>query len=284
MTVDQSRLDAALVARGLARSRGHARDLVRHGAVLVNGEPAVKVSRLVGASDSVGVVTPDPDDPMDRRWVSRAAGKLLGALSDLPAGGPALGGVRAVDVGACTGGFTQVLLERGAGHVTAVDVGHGQLAPMLRADPRVTDLSGVNVRDLDVGRIGGPADVVVADLSFISLTLVMDRLHDLVRPGGDLLLLVKPQFEVGRAALDGRGVVRSERARHDALRRVVRTARELGLRLEGLVPSRTIGQQGNIEYVMWLVRPTETAGSPSWQAVCRQIERWLGIHEEEDGR
>jgi 23S rRNA (cytidine1920-2'-O)/16S rRNA (cytidine1409-2'-O)-methyltransferase len=183
--------------------------------------------------------------------------------------------VTAVDVGACTGGFTQVLLERGARHVTAVDVGHGQLAAELRRDPRVTDLSGHNVRDLEAAEIGGPADFVVADLSFISLTVVMERLRDLTRPGGELLLLVKPQFEVGRAGLDGRGVVRSDALRRQALLDVLRSAYELGLDLRGAVPSRTPGQEGNVEYLLWLSRPTDAPVGSTWQSGSRIIDEML---------
>lgn len=282
MTSGSSRLDVALVERGLARSRGHAQDLVRRGVVLVNDRTALKVSRTVSESDSISIVT-TAEDALDPRWVSRAAGKLLGALTDLPDGGPRLSDVRAVDVGACTGGFTQVLLERGARHVSAVDVGHGQLAAVLRSDPRVADLSGHNVRDLRVETIGGPADVVVTDLSFISLTVVLDRLHDLVRPGGDLLLLVKPQFEVGRGGLDGRGVVRPGPGRRDAVLRVVRAGYDLGLILRGAVPSRTTGQEGNIEYVLWLRRPTEAVEAPTWQSVCQTIDDMLDRGHGEDG-
>lgn len=283
MTSGASRLDVALVERGLARSRGHAQDLVRRGVVLVNERPAAKASRPVRESDSITVRTTDTEDPLDPRWVSRAAGKLLGALADLPGGGPTLQGVRAVDVGACTGGFTQVLLERGARHVSSVDVGHGQLAAVLRSDSRVTDLSGHNVRDLEVDTVGGPVDVVVADLSFISLTVVLDRLRGLVRPGGDLLLLVKPQFEVGRSGLDGRGVVRSRSGRRNALLRVLRVADDLGLELLGVVPSRTVGQEGNVEYVLWLRRPTGTADRSAWQSVCQTIDRMLDRGDREDG-
>ena len=282
MTRESSRLDVALVERGLARSRGHARDLVRRGVVLVNGEPVLKASRAVVTSDSLSVRTVE-EDSLDPRWVSRAAGKLLGALADLPGGGPALRDVRAVDVGACTGGFTQVLLARGARHVSAVDVGHGQLAAVLLSDPRVTDLSGHNVRDLRVETVGGPVDVVVADLSFISLTVVMDRLRDLVRPGGDLIVLVKPQFEVGRGGLDGRGVVRPGPDRRDAVLRVARTAYDLGLALSGAAPSRLTGQEGNREYVLWMRRPTGADDRPAWQSVCQTVEDMLDRGDDEEG-
>ena len=279
------RLDVALVDRGLARSRGHARDLVLRGMVLVNGVSATKPSRAITSADSVAVRATDPTDPLDPRWVSRAAGKLLGALEDLPGGGPDLHGVRAVDLGACTGGFTQVLLECGARHVSAVDVGHGQLAPQVRTDPRVSDLSGHNVRTLEVETVGGAADVVVADLSFISLSLVMDRIHALVRPGGELLLLVKPQFEVGRSGLDGRGVVRDVTGRRGAVLRVLRSAHDLGLVLRGAVASRTPGQDGNVEYVVWLCKPAEPPDRDTWQSVCQTIDGLFGGQDEvnEDG-
>ncbi|MCA1781147.1 MAG: TlyA family RNA methyltransferase [Intrasporangiaceae bacterium] len=266
------RLDAALVARGLARSRGHARDLIGHGVVRVGGEVAGKPSRPVQHGDLVVVDAGSGAGVLDASWVSRAAGKLIGALEDLPGGGPAVEGVRAVDVGASTGGFTQVLLRRGADSVQAVDVGHDQLAPSLCVDPRVVDLSGRNVRDLTPDDLGGAVDLLVADLSFISLTLVMARLAALVREGGDLVLLVKPQFEVGRGGLDGRGVVRTGTGRRAALRAVLRSAVDEGLLLRGLVTSRTPGQDGNTEYVAWLSRPGASDVGMSWQAVSDTID------------
>lgn len=270
-----TRLDAELVARGLARSRGHARDLIDHGAVRVTGRSVLKASAQVDDADEIvldfGQESGAEPAVLDASWVSRASGKLLGALADLPGGGPPLQGSRAADLGACTGGFTQVLLRHGAAQVVAVDVGHDQLAAELRADPRVVDLSGHNVRDLTPDRIGGEVDLVVADLSFISLTLVMPQLTQLVRPDGDLLLLIKPQFEVGRAGLDGKGVVRPGRWRRQAVERVLRSALDAGLRLRHLVRSRTPGQDGNTEYVVWLARPgrapDDASGIASWEAV-----------------
>ena len=190
------RLDAALVARGLARSRGQASDLIAAGHVRVNGRLAPKASAQIGDADQIAAET----DP----WVSRAAHKLLGALD---ASGTAVAG-RALDAGASTGGFTQVLLARGCERVYAVDVGHGQLADAVAADPRVVAREGLNVRDLNLADVGGrPVDVVVADLSFISLTLLLAPLRAVTALGGTAILLVKPQFELGRAALDSRGVV-----------------------------------------------------------------------------
>jgi 23S rRNA (cytidine1920-2'-O)/16S rRNA (cytidine1409-2'-O)-methyltransferase len=264
------RLDAALVARGLARSRGHARDLIGHGVVRVGDEVAVKGSRPVQDDDVV--VVDAGSEALDPSWVSRAAGKLIGALEDLPGGGPRITGARAADVGACTGGFTQVLLRRGASSVVAIDVGHDQLAQALKNDPRVVDLSGRNIRDLTASDIGGVVDLLVADVSFISLSLIMGRLSALVRPGGDLMLLIKPQFEVGREGLDGRGVVRPGHWRDAALRSVLTEAVGEGLVLRGLVVSRTLGQDGNTEYVAWLSRPAAPDVAPSWQAVCDTVD------------
>lgn len=267
------RLDAALVSRGLARSRGHARDLIGSGVVRVAGVATTKGSRPVRADEAIDVDA--GPGALDASWVSRAAGKLLGALEDLPGGGPLIAGTRAADVGACTGGFTQVLLEHGATSVVAIDVGHDQLAPQLRTDPRVQDLSGRNIRDLDVDDIGGVVDLIVTDVSFISLTLIIGRLVALVRPGGDLVLLIKPQFEVGREGLDGRGVVRPGHWRGTAVQKVLRRAFTEGLQLRGLVQSRTSGQDGNQELVAWLTRPADASVSTSWEAVCGTVDRIL---------
>ncbi|MDO5503553.1 MAG: TlyA family RNA methyltransferase [Actinomycetia bacterium] len=279
-----TRLDVALVARGFARSRGHARDLIDYCAVHLNGTIATKASTSVAPEDSIEVVVGDAAQALEPTWVSRAAGKLLGALEDLPGGGPDIAGVRAADVGACTGGFTQVLLERGADHVLAIDVGHGQLAEQLRTDPRVSDRSGVNARDLTAEAIGGPVDLVVADLSFISLTLVLEPLTEIVRIAGDLVLLIKPQFEVGRRGLDGRGVVRPGPWRRQAVESVVRHAYERGLDLRSLVVSRTPGQDGNTEFVAWFRRPGSSAVGRSWEAVSEMIDAALAAAQDGGGR
>lgn len=277
-----TRLDAELVARGLARSRGHARDLIDHRVVHVGGVIATKAALSVGSGDEIRLSLEDaPSDGapvLDASWVSRAAGKLLGALEDLPGGGPRISGRSAVDVGACTGGFTQVLLERGAVRVYAVDVGHDQLAPVLASDPRVRDLSGLNARELAPDHLGGAVDLAVADLSFISLTLVLDRIAGVVREGGDVLVLIKPQFEVGRAGLDGRGVVRAGPWRHDAVRAVLAAAADAGLAARHLVRSRTPGQDGNTELIAWLTRvpispgPDAATAGASWDSVSEQID------------
>ena len=230
------RLDAALVAQGLARSRGQARDLIDGGRVTVNGRPAAKASLPVGPDDTLAAET----DP----WVSRAAHKLLGALD---ASGTEVAGCRALDAGASTGGFTQVLLARGAEHVTAVDVGHGQLAEPVASDPRVTSHEGLNLRDLTPAHVAAPVDLVVADVSFISLTLLVAPLRSVARDGAVALLMVKPQFELGRAALDSRGVVADPARVPEAADLVARAAAEAGWRevWRGLSPLP--GESGNRE-------------------------------------
>ncbi len=191
------------------------------------------------------------------RYVSRAAHKLVSALEAFP--DVAVAGRRALDAGASTGGFTQVLLERGAERVAAVDVGHDQLAPTVRADPRVLVREGLNVRDLTAEDIDGPVDLVVSDLSFISLRLVLAPLAGVCRPGAELLLMVKPQFEVGRRALPRTGVVTDPDARRDAVVGVAAAALGAGLAPRGLARSGLAGQDGNAEFFLRLRRPDATA-------------------------
>jgi 23S rRNA (cytidine1920-2'-O)/16S rRNA (cytidine1409-2'-O)-methyltransferase len=256
-----ARLDTELVRRGLARARGHAAELVLAGRVLVDGRVAHKASQQVRDHSVVEVVPgPGPD------YVGRGAHKLAGVLDDLELSHPPgvrVDGFRCLDAGASTGGFTQVLLERGARQVLAVDVGHDQLAPALRDDSRVLDLSGTTVRGLTPSAIGGPVDLVVGDLSFISLTLVLDDLRGLVRPGGELVLLVKPQFEVGRERLGSGGVVRDPALRCEAVQRVCEVATEVGLGLRAVRASRWPGPSGNVEYFVWLVPAPVAASVPA---------------------
>lgn len=245
------RLDAALVARGLARSRGQASDLIAAGKVRVNGREARKASVPVTDADRLDAAT----DP----WVSRAAHKLLGTLD---ASGLAVAG-RALDAGASTGGFTQVLLARGCDLVYAVDVGHGQLAHAVASDPRVVAREGLNVRDLTLADVGGrPVDVIVADLSFISLTLLLAPLRGVARPGTTAILLVKPQFELGRAALDSRGVVADRALAASAVDQVGRAASEVGWAERGRGPSALPGESGNQEYVLTLVAVERPSAAP----------------------
>ncbi|MEP6852379.1 MAG: TlyA family RNA methyltransferase [bacterium] len=247
------RLDLEVVRRGLAESRTRAAALISAGRVLVDGRP----ERRPGAETGSGHVTlradpsaGDRSGPLEEPFASRAGAKLSGALDawpDVP-----VAGARCLDAGASTGGFTDVLLRRGAAHVAAVDVGHGQLRPHLRADPRVTVLEGHNVRELSAGDIGGHVGLTVADLSFISLTLVLRALIECTTPTGELVVLVKPQFEVGRERLGRGGVVREPELRLVAVRAVAQRAGVLGRPAAAAVASSLPGPAGNVEYFLRL--------------------------------
>src|SRR3712207_2125212 len=228
--VRRSRLDAELVRRGLARSREHAVALIAEGRVAVSGQAATKPATGIDANTPV-VVRTDPDEPT---WVSRGAHKLLGALEAFRV---PVEGRRALDAGASTGGFTEVLLRRGAAEVGAVDVGYGEPASSLRTDDRVRVLERTNARTLTAEAMGGPVDLVVADLSFISLRLVLPALTACAREDADLLLMVKPQFEVGRDRLGAGGVVRDPEHRVQAVLDVARSATEVGWGTAGVVAS-----------------------------------------------
>ena len=257
MTAPLQRIDAALVARGLATSRNRAARQIAAGHVLINGRPAQKPSQKVAAADVIDVSDDDP-------WVARSAHKLLGALSDfgledLPAGAVCL------DAGASTGGFTQVLLAAGAAHVYAVDVGHDQLAAQLRADDRVTNMEGTNLRHLSRDQLpglppGAPGvDLIVADVSFISLTLLIEPLLDLTRPGGTVLLMVKPQFERGRRAVNKHGVVTDPAERQAAIDSVADAATAAGAHVHGWVETRLPGPSGNREFFIHITQADSQA-------------------------
>ncbi len=238
------RLDLLLTSRGLARSRSNAQDLVRRGLVLVNSVVARKPAEAVSRDAAVALIEPE-------RYVSRGAYKLRAALD---AFGFGAGGRQSLDVGASTGGFTQVLLEGGAAHVTAVDVGRGQLHASLLRDPRVTSLEDVDIRALDARQVGAPFDAVVIDVSFISLVKVLPAALALAGPGAWLVALVKPQFEVGRVQVGRSGVVRDEGAIAAAVERVRDfVAAQLGWRVAGIIPSPIRGQSGNREYLLGAV-------------------------------
>lgn len=242
-----SRLDQELTVRALARSRTVAARWIGEGRVLVNGRPVTKPSVRVGPGDLLEVRPADVPD-----YVSRAGHKLAGALAAFP--DVVVTGRRCLDAGASTGGFTDVLLRRGAREVVAVDVGHDQLDPSLREDPRVRVHEGVNVRWMRPEDLGGPAELTVCDLSFISLTLVLGPLAAATVPGGDLLLMVKPQFEVGADRLARTGVVTSEQERARAVERVAAAARSHGLTVRGRERSPLPGQDGNHEFFLWCRR------------------------------
>ncbi len=247
-----ARADAELVRRGLARSRRHAGDLVLAGRVRADGAPVTKPSTAVAAASDLVVEA----RPQEQDYVSRAGHKLAGALDALVRAGvaPTVAGAHCLDLGASTGGFTQVLVQRGAAQVVALDVGHGQLAAPLRADPRVVVLEGRNVRELRPDHLAFPPELVVADLSFISLRIVLPTIAGVARPGARVIVLVKPQFEVGRERLGRGGVVRDPGLRARAVVDVGRCAAEQGLLPSAVVPSPLPGPSGNVEYFLLLRR------------------------------
>jgi 23S rRNA (cytidine1920-2'-O)/16S rRNA (cytidine1409-2'-O)-methyltransferase len=240
------RLDAELVRRELARSREQASDLIEARSVLVNGIPATKPATMVDAETSIKLHGKRDD------FVSRGGHKLAGAL-DAFAGVEVIG-KRCLDAGASTGGFTDVLLRRGAEKVVAVDVGYGQLAWELRQDPRVVIHDRTNIRHLTGEVIGEPIDLVVADLSFISLTLVLPALAAVSKPEANFVVMVKPQFEVGREKLGAGGVVRDPALRKAAVIEVADSAYDVGLGTLGIAASPLPGPAGNVEYFLWLRR------------------------------
>jgi 23S rRNA (cytidine1920-2'-O)/16S rRNA (cytidine1409-2'-O)-methyltransferase len=245
------RLDAELVRRGLARSRQHAGELLAAGRVQVSGRPAGKAATQVDTADPI--LVSESSDGLD--YVSRGAHKLIGALEAFPQ--VRVEGVRCLDAGASTGGFTDVLLRRGAEHVVAVDVGYGQLAWQLQQDPRVTVLDRTNVRELTPEQVAPAPGLVVADLSFISLRLVLEPLARASAPDADLLLMVKPQFEVGRERLGSGGVVRDPGLREQAVLDVAAAGLAAGLQVHGVAASPLPGPSGNVEYFLWLRRRSE---------------------------
>lgn len=261
------RLDVALAERGLARSRSHARQLIDAGRVTVDGR-AAKANTKVFSSTVVGVTSD--------RYVSRGAQKLLRALDQFKID---LAGRRALDVGASTGGFTQVLLERGAAHVTALDVGHGQFA--LAEDPRIRVLEGMNVRDIRPGDLDDGIDFVVADVSFISASFLFEPITAALADVSDWMVLVKPQFEVGRERI-GDGVVHDAGLRRSSVERVALAAADHGWQLSALARSPIEGTHGNIEYLAHFVanRDSNELGSPQTPLLPTE---WDELFEETGG-
>jgi 23S rRNA (cytidine1920-2'-O)/16S rRNA (cytidine1409-2'-O)-methyltransferase len=264
------RLDAELVRRSLARSREQARELIASGRVTVNGQPATKPATAV-AVDADLVVRAAAGDAPD--YASRGGHKLAGALAAFGPAGLSVAGRRCLDAGASTGGFTDVLLRAGAREVVAVDVGYGQLAWPLRTDARVQVHDRTNVRDLTPLAVGGPVDVVVGDLSFISLVLVLDALLGVTDPDGDLVPMVKPQFEVGRERLGKGGVVRDPALRAEAVRAVATAADRRGWGAQAVTTSPLPGPSGNVEYFLWLRRGPATVDDDD---IDREVRRTSG--------
>jgi len=243
------RLDAELVRRGLARSREQATDLIAAGRVHVAGAVATKAA--TGVTTDVALVVRAGDDGR-ADFVSRGGHKLVGALTAFVPLGLQVAGRRALDAGASTGGFTDVLLHHGVAAVVAVDVGYGQLAWALATDDRVHVLDRTNIRELAPGDLPYAPDLVVADLSFISLTKVLPALVSLATECADFVLMVKPQFEVGKDRVGKGGVVREAGLRAEAVLAVASAARDLGLGVAGVTASPLPGPAGNVEYFCWL--------------------------------
>lgn len=249
MAVARRRLDAELVRRKIARSREQAVEMIRAGRVFVGGFQAKKPATVVEPEVSIRVEEAEEDD-----WASRGAHKLLGALEAFEPQGLRVAGRKVLDAGASTGGFTDVLLRRGAAEVVAVDVGYGQLIWRLQNDPRVRVLDRTNIRHLTPQMCGGPCDMMVGDLSFISLRLVLDALVSVTDPAGDLVLMVKPQFEVGKERVGRGGVVRDDALRTEAVESVAAAADHLGWGARAVTTSPLPGPSGNVEFFLWAAR------------------------------
>lgn len=255
------RLDAELTRRGLARSREHARELIAAGAVVVRGSVAGKPATQVNDFDSIVVQVED----VGHGYVSRGAVKLAGALDHFST--ISVADRLCLDAGASTGGFTQVLLRREAASVLAVDVGYGQLAWSLRTDDRVHVFERMNVRAMTADDFPFRPSLVVADLSFISLEIVLPAMRLTAIPEAEFLLMVKPQFEVGRESV-GDGVVRDPRLRAGAVKKVADCGARLGLSTQGVVASPLPGPSGNVEFFLWL-----SAGDPAADTLESMIDR-----------
>jgi 23S rRNA (cytidine1920-2'-O)/16S rRNA (cytidine1409-2'-O)-methyltransferase len=265
------RIDVALVERGLARSRNHAATMVDAERILINGRPARKASQTVLEDAEIQVL-----EAVD--YVSRAGHKLARALDvfvDID-----LQGITALDVGASTGGFTDVLLRRGVSKVFAIDVGHDQIVPELRENKHVVSIEGFNARELSPETLSERSgeqvqadtiDLIVGDLSFISLTLVMEQMLS-VGKNAEFVLLVKPQFEVGKQSLSAHGLVTDHRLRSFAIKQVVDEAYRLGLGIRGLERSDLPGTHGNVEYLLW-ISPKEPVNQSKWSDRIDSIAR-----------
>ncbi|WP_457205023.1 TlyA family RNA methyltransferase [Nocardioides sp. P5_C9_2] len=272
------RLDAELVRRGLARSREHASELIADGRVKVSGAVATKPATGI-TTDVAIVVREDPDRP---EYVSRGGHKLAGALAAFADHGITVEGKRCLDAGASTGGFTDVLLRHGAREVVAVDVGYGQLAWSLQSDDRVVVHDRTNIRELTLDLVGGPVDLVVGDLSFISLELVLDPLLSVTAPDGELVLMVKPQFEVGKDRVGKGGVVRDLALRAEAVTTIAAAAARHGWGAVAVTTSPLPGPSGNVEFFLLLRRGPAAVGG---EEITAEVQRSgsLGVPGERVG-
>jgi len=259
------RIDQLLADRGLCPSREQARRAVLAGEVKVDGEVVTKAGHLVDEDAELSVA----EKP---RFVSRGGTKLEGALDDF---GLDVQGLRVIDVGASTGGFTDCVLQRGAAEVTAVDVGYGQLAWSLRSDPRVRVFERTNIRTADAEALGAPFDLAVVDVSFISLRTVFESVVALLGESGQLVALVKPQFEIGKGRVGKKGVVRNESDHAEVLDNVRAAVEEAGWVVRGLTFSPITGPEGNIEFWLWAAREG-VAADVEPEAVARAAHEALG--------
>jgi len=264
--VRRARLDAELVRRGLARSRDQAIELIGSGRVLVSGQVATKAATAVDPAAPLLVTA----DSTDENWASRGAHKLIGALDAFPE--VVVQGRRCLDAGASTGGFTDVLLRRGAAEIAAVDVGYGQLIWRLQNDDRVHIHDRTNIRTMLPEVIGGPVGLIVADLSFISLSIVLPALTACAEPGADLIPMIKPQFEVGKERLGAGGVVRDLAHRALAVAGVAAAAGRLGWGVAGVVASPLPGPSGNVEFFAHLRADVEFDAQRTDDMIQRAIE------------
>jgi len=259
--VARRRLDVELVRRHLARSREQAQEFIADGLVEVNGLVATKAATQVDENAPIRLAADTSDD-----YVSRGAHKLIGALDKFNL---SVKDKTVLDAGASTGGFSDVLLRRGARHIYCVDVGYGQLAWKISTDPRTTVLDRTNIRYLKPEDLGEKVDLIVADLSFISLETVLPALIGALNPSGDALLMVKPQFEVGKDLLGPGGVVTDSSQRIDAVNKIASKAFELGLGQAGVVASPLPGPSGNVEYFLWL---NQSAGAPDLAQITKAVQ------------
>lgn len=242
-------------------------NISRHQAALLIREGKVTVNQKVQTKPSCGITDNDIVTAKVSEYVSRAANKLKAALEyfSIP-----LSDNIVADIGASTGGFTQVALQAGARHVYAIDVGHAQLHDLLRNDPRVTCMEGINARFLRLGDLPSSVDFVCCDASFISVTLLLDAIYDILQPDGKAIILVKPQFEAGSAALSSGGVVRQSKDHVKVLEKVMAAVLDVSMSIAGLYYSPVIGEAGNIEYLLYLQKNTQPSVSVDIHSIVQQ--------------